>query len=211
MKKLHLLITASMFFFVGCRALNGPPERTPPAVSTEPSISSSSSAATAIPTVKPVEKPPVQSQTQPPKKPDDDIHYEHHGVLTLQWNPVPGASWYNLYYDTKPGVTKKSHKKITGITSTTHTVTGLSPDTTYYFVVTAANATTESAESSEISGKTKKSKTTGLFPEPTNQGWSQLPQDKGEENNTPPSMQENQALQVPFPNQKLNTLFPLNH
>ena len=44
-----------------------------------------------------------------------------------------------------------------------------------------------------------------------NQDWSQLPQDKGEENNTPPSMQENQALQVPFPNQKLNSLFPINY
>ena len=155
MKITHLLISASMFCFVGCSALNGQPECTPPAVSTEPSTSPSSSAATAIPTAKPDAKPPVQPQTQPAKKPDD-IRHEHHGILTLQWNPVPGASWYNLYYDTKPGVTKKSHKKITKITTTTHTVTGLSPDTTYYFVVTAANATTESAESGEISGKTKK-------------------------------------------------------
>lgn len=156
MKKMHLLISAFMVFFAGCSVLKGQPECTSPAVSTEPYTSPSSSAPASIPTAKPVAKPPVQPQTQPPKKPDDDIRHEHHGVLTLQWNPVPGASWYNLYYDTKPGVTKRSHKKITRITTTTHTVTGLSPDTTYYFVVTAGNATTESAESGEISGKTKK-------------------------------------------------------
>ena len=154
MKKNHLLISAFMIFFVGCSLFNGQPERTSPAVSSEPSTSPSSSAPPSIPTAKPVAKPPVRPQKQPSKKPDHTRH-EHHAVLTLQWNPVPGASWYNLYYDTKPGVTKKSHKKITRITTTTHTVTGLSPDTTYYFVVTAANATTESAESGEISGSTK--------------------------------------------------------
>ena len=43
-----------------------------------------------------------------------------------------------------------------------------------------------------------------------NQGWPQLPQDKGVENSTLPSMQENRALPAPFLNQKLNSLFPVN-
>jgi len=77
------------------------------------------------------------------------------GHLTLSWNAVSGAIWYNLYYGTKPGVTKASLTKVTGITTTSHTVTGLSTGTVYFFVVTAANAETESAESGEVSGRPK--------------------------------------------------------
>lgn len=50
-----------------------------------------------------------------------------------------------------------------------------------------------------------------LFTELASQGWPQLPQDKVEENSTPPAMQENRALQVPFQNWKLNSLFPINY
>lgn len=82
---------------------------------------------------------------------------KHHakGRITLSWDAVAGASWYNLYYGTKPGVTRSSKKKITKIDTPSHTVTGLSPGTVYFFVVTAANAKTESAESREVSGKAK--------------------------------------------------------
>lgn len=44
-----------------------------------------------------------------------------------------------------------------------------------------------------------------------NQDWPQPLQDRGEGNNTPPLMLENRALQVPFPNRKLNSFFPINY
>lgn len=100
----------------------------------------------------PLSAAPVASSPAPPvakpaaKRPDK-------GRITLSWDAVAGASWYNLYYGTKPGVTRYGSMKITKICTTTHTVTGLLPDTVYFFVVTAANAETESSESSEVCGK----------------------------------------------------------
>lgn len=91
-------------------------------------------------------------------KPDVVKPVERHsrkGHITLSWDPVAGASWYNLYYGTKPGVTKSSPMKVTKIRTTRHTVTGLAPGSVYFFVVTAANKNTESQESHEVSGEPK--------------------------------------------------------
>jgi len=102
-------------------------------------------------------------QTQQSKKPDKKsastaAPNKERGEITLTWNPVPGAAWYNLYYDTRPGVTRGKSRKITRIPTTTRTVTGLTMGTTYFFVVTAGNEDTESPLSGEISGKPARSK-----------------------------------------------------
>ncbi len=72
----------------------------------------------------------------------------------LSWDPVAGATSYNLYWSTVSGVTPANGTKISGISSTTYTHTGLAAGTTYYYVVTAVNSTSESAASSQASGAT---------------------------------------------------------
>ena len=70
--------------------------------------------------------------------------------VTLGWNDVPNATFYNIYWSDKPGVTKKDGTKISNVKNP-HKITGLKKGGKYYFVVTAVNASDESKESEEIS------------------------------------------------------------
>lgn len=70
--------------------------------------------------------------------------------VTVSWGAVSGATSYNVYWATSSGVLKSTGTKITGA-SNPHTHTGLTNGTTYYYMVTAANAAGESVESSEAS------------------------------------------------------------
>jgi len=72
------------------------------------------------------------------------------GQITINWNPVPGATSFNLYWSTSSGITKKNGNKIAGVTSPVmHT--GLVNATTYHHVVTSVNSSGESSESAEVS------------------------------------------------------------
>jgi uncharacterized protein YjdB len=71
--------------------------------------------------------------------------------VTLRWNPVNGATSYNLYWSTTSGVTTTSGTKIPGITTNPYTQTGRTNGTTYYYMVTAVNAGGESSASSQVS------------------------------------------------------------
>jgi len=72
--------------------------------------------------------------------------------VTLTWTagagPIPTG--YNIYIGTAPS----SYTYLTSTTATIFTVTGLTSGTTYYFVVTAVNASGESAYSNELSAIT---------------------------------------------------------
>jgi fibronectin type 3 domain-containing protein len=73
--------------------------------------------------------------------------------ITLAWDTVPGAMSYKVYRsDTFYG----TYTEVVGSpTSTTYTHTGLSPNTTYYYKVSAMNsAGVESAQSSYVSATT---------------------------------------------------------
>ena len=70
--------------------------------------------------------------------------------VNLTWDDVPGATSYNIYWSDKPGVTKKNGIKISNVKNP-HTITELKNGKTYYFVVTAVNASGESKESEEFS------------------------------------------------------------
>ena len=64
---------------------------------------------------------------------------------SLAWNTVSGATGYNVYRD---------GTKVTAVTGTSATVTGLAASTSYSFQVTATNSAGESAKSSAVTGTT---------------------------------------------------------
>lgn len=74
--------------------------------------------------------------------------------VTLTWENVSNADFYNIYYGDAPGVTKANGKKIARVKNP-HTIKDLERGKTYYFVVTAAGASGESKESEEISFSAK--------------------------------------------------------
>ena len=83
----------------------------------------------------------------PPAAPTGVTATAGNGQVTVSWSAVAGATSYNIYYASSPGVTTASPTKVVGATSG-DPVTGLTNGTTYYFVVTAFNANGESAVSS---------------------------------------------------------------
>ena len=70
--------------------------------------------------------------------------------IMISWDPVPGATSYNLYRSLASGVTKLSSDKISNVTSP-FILTGIKNGTRTYVVVTAVNSAGESAESVEVS------------------------------------------------------------
>ncbi|MER6335821.1 glycoside hydrolase family 18 protein [Streptomyces tendae] len=64
---------------------------------------------------------------------------------SLTWNTVSGATGYNVYRD---------GTKVTAVTGTSATVTGLAASTSYSFQVTATNAAGESVKSAAVTART---------------------------------------------------------
>lgn len=91
----------------------------------------------------PVAPPP------PPSAPKDVSITSGNAQATLTWQTVTGATSYNVYYKTSPGVTIANGTKITNTSSGTPII-NLTNGTAYYFVVVAAGAGGEGAESSEV-------------------------------------------------------------
>jgi len=73
--------------------------------------------------------------------------------LTLSWQPVSGATSYNLYWSTTSGVTTTSGTKLAQVSSP-YLHNGLNPNTTYYYIVTALNGAGESSVSGQVSATT---------------------------------------------------------
>ena len=72
------------------------------------------------------------------------------GQVSLRWSPAVNAAAYAVYYATSPGVTPSTGNKIATVVGTSYIKTGLTNDTTYYFVVTSVNSSSESAASDQI-------------------------------------------------------------
>ena len=69
--------------------------------------------------------------------------------VTLNWDPVPGADNYNVYWSQVPG-SGVTGNKIAGVTPPFYH-DGVTNGATYYYVVTAANTIGESGPSPELS------------------------------------------------------------
>lgn len=67
-------------------------------------------------------------------------------AITVGWNPVAGASSYNLYYG---GLYSGQYTNLVTTTTTQATITGLSPGT-YYVAATALDGAPESGLSDEL-------------------------------------------------------------
>ncbi|WP_086016528.1 chitinase [Streptomyces davaonensis] len=70
--------------------------------------------------------------------------------ISLAWNTVSGATGYNVYRD---------GTKVTAVTGTSATVTGLAASTSYSFQVTATNSAGESPKSASVTGTTTQTPT----------------------------------------------------
>lgn len=78
--------------------------------------------------------------------------------MALQWNKVAGATSYHIFYATEAGISAQNYAAYAGGTwiqeaIPPYIVGGLNNGQTYYFVVTAVNAQTESQQSLEVSAK----------------------------------------------------------
>jgi hypothetical protein len=69
--------------------------------------------------------------------------------VSLVWNAASGATSYDIKRDTVSGGPYMTIASVTGVTG--HTDTGLTNAATYYYVVSAANAAGQSANSAEAS------------------------------------------------------------
>jgi hypothetical protein len=97
----------------------------------------------------------IAAETGPPA-PTGVVAVAGNSEVTITWNPVPGATSYNLYRTRFPPATKASGYKIENVTSP-KVNTGFDNGMAYYMVVTSVNEFGESAESVEVSATPKAS------------------------------------------------------
>jgi lysophospholipase L1-like esterase len=71
------------------------------------------------------------------------------GKVTLAWEDIPGATAFNIYISTAPGVTVLNSYKIANATNP-FTLSGLEPNTTYYFLLTAEGNSGQTWRSKEV-------------------------------------------------------------
>lgn len=87
------------------------------------------------------------------------------GEVTVSWSAVTDATSYNVYYSDASGT--GTGGTLVSVTASPATITGLTNDVTYYFVVTAVDSSNvESSTSSEVSATPTTS--TSSFGAPTN-------------------------------------------
>ncbi len=92
----------------------------------------------------------IASPGSPGSAPAGVVATAGNGQVMISWNAVSGATSYNIYRLTTPGVTKINGTQITNATSP-YADTGRTNGTKYYYVVTAVSTDGESSESAEVS------------------------------------------------------------
>ncbi len=69
--------------------------------------------------------------------------------VTISWNDAAGATGYNIYWSTNPGVTTANGTRIAGAANP-YQQPALTNGTAYYYIVTAVNAMGEGAGSAQV-------------------------------------------------------------
>jgi hypothetical protein len=97
---------------------------------------------------------PVSDQVPtPPAAPAGVTAMPAGDQIIISWSEVAGATSYNIYWSLTAGVTTTNGTAIAVVTGP-YTHTSLAVETTYYYIITALNASGESAASSPVSATT---------------------------------------------------------
>jgi cellulose 1,4-beta-cellobiosidase len=72
------------------------------------------------------------------------------GTVTLSWEGAISATSYNVYWSNASPVSLTTANRTSGITDITTTLSSLSNNTSYYYIVTAVNSLGESAASAQV-------------------------------------------------------------
>ena len=106
----------------------------------------------------------VTPQPSPPPAPTNLAATPGNALVSLSWNASTGASSYNVKRSTTSGGPYTTIA--TGVTSTSFTNTGLTNGTTYFFVVSAVNASGESGNSNQASATPQPQSSGDIFVAP---------------------------------------------
>ena len=92
--------------------------------------------------------------TSVPTAPSNLTSVDGDGVVDLDWDDVAGASGYDVYRGTAPGVTPATGTQLTvsPVVGSDFSDTTVANGTIYYYVVTATNGTESGPASVEVSG-----------------------------------------------------------
>ncbi|WP_371806108.1 right-handed parallel beta-helix repeat-containing protein [Candidatus Lokiarchaeum ossiferum] len=101
------------------------------------------------PIIHPIENPPLTSPVLLPAD-LDEIGYDTDGNITLHWDAVFGADFYNVYVSTQPISSIGVLNPIGNTTQTSYFISGLT-NGSYYFAIVAINSSSTSTISNVIS------------------------------------------------------------
>lgn len=101
------------------------------------------------PTIPSIENPPLLPPELFPAD-LDEIGYDTDGNITLHWNAVPGAEFYNVYMSAQPISVIGTLNPIGNTTQTSYFIPGLT-NGSYYFAIVAVNSSRTSTISNVIS------------------------------------------------------------
>jgi pectate lyase len=88
-------------------------------------------------------------RSTPPGQPSGVAAMGGDGKITLKWAPVEGATSYNVFWSTKPGLEKSKRTKVADVKQPPYEHKDVKKKTMYFYIVSAVNAGGESPVSTE--------------------------------------------------------------